>query len=585
MQISEIPFLADWFAILLRWLCLIGLSIGLALADAMTLAIGIVLLMLILWNCYLSILAISNRRMISHRYINVIVDGISMIALFVLSKGVAGPILWVGLFPLFSTAIYFGLLWSLATGLVISLIEAGIVFLYGTFSAGPKPLLVLIIFNLLVGFILGVISEQLVEHLRGRYFLLLRQRQEAEQRAKKQEKDRLQAFYELTATLISTLNYQTVLDTALDLGAKAMDDEPESADQMVSAVLLFDEDHLRVGSSRRMGPNDQRITLPGREGLVAQALKSPGPVIAADPGSDLELGRFTSLRNCHSVVCLALRSRLNVYGVLLFAHPAANHFTMERCEVLEVMNRQAVVAIQNALLYRDLEREKERIIETQEEARKKLARDLHDGPTQSVAALAMRINFTRRLLEKDPKTAEEELEKIEDLARRATKEIRHMLFTLRPLVLESQGLVPAMQAMAETMKETYGQEVSIEVDPAVVSQLELGKQTVVFYLAEEAVNNARKHAQAPHIWVRLKMLKKEKDIALLEVQDDGVGFDVEDINSSYERRGSLGMVNLRERTDLLNGLLHLQSTKGQGARVHVYFPLTEEAADLLHRGV
>ena len=160
-----------------------------------------------------------------------------------------------------------------------------------------------------------------------------------------------------------------------------------------------------------------------------------------------------------------------------------------------------------------------------------------------------------------------------------------MLFTLRPLVLESQGLVPALLTMADKMKETFNQEVLIDVEPLVVSHLEIGKQTVMFYLVEEAVNNARKHAQAAHIWVRVRMLKKEKDLALLEIQDDGAGFDVEAINSSYERRGSLGMVNLRERAELLNGLLHIQSTLGQGTRVQVFIPLSEEAADRLHRDI
>ena len=160
-----------------------------------------------------------------------------------------------------------------------------------------------------------------------------------------------------------------------------------------------------------------------------------------------------------------------------------------------------------------------------------------------------------------------------------------MLFTLRPLVLESQGLLAALQMMAEKMKETFGQEVLVEVDPAVISQLEIGKQTVVFYLAEEAVNNARKHAQASQIWVKLRSLKKEKDIALLEVQDNGVGFDVEAVKGNYDGRGSLGMINLRERTELINGLLVIQSTPGQGTRVQVFLPLNEEAADRLHREV
>jgi signal transduction histidine kinase len=247
-----------------------------------------------------------------------------------------------------------------------------------------------------------------------------------------------------------------------------------------------------------------------------------------------------------------------------------------------VISNQAVVAIQNAKLYRDLEQEKERMLEIQEEARKKLARDLHDGPTQSVAALAMRVNFARRLMSRDAEAAANELVKIEDLARRTTKEIRHMLFTLRPLVLESQGLVAALEAMADKMHDTYNQYVIISAESDVVQALEMNKQAVIFYIAEEAVNNARKHAQAANIWVRLKSL--EKDLALLEIEDNGVGFNVGAVDAYYDQRGSLGMVNMRERAELVNGVLRIDSAEGHGTRIRALIPLSEEAAERLHSG-
>ena len=157
-----------------------------------------------------------------------------------------------------------------------------------------------------------------------------------------------------------------------------------------------------------------------------------------------------------------------------------------------------------------------------------------------------------------------------------------MLFTLRPLILESQGLNAALQAMAEKMRETFSQNVIINVDENVLNDVEMGKQGVIFYIIEEATNNARKHANAPHIWVRLRPF--EKDLALLEIEDDGLGFDVAAVHKSYDKRGSLGMVNLRERTELVNGLLNIDSAPGKGTRIQVYIPLSEEAADRLHRG-
>jgi signal transduction histidine kinase len=266
--------------------------------------------------------------------------------------------------------------------------------------------------------------------------------------------------------------------------------------------------------------------------------------------------------------------------VLLFGHPDGDYFNNERVDLLEAIAQQAMVALQNARLYRDLEQEKERIMEIEEEARNRLARDLHDGPTQSIAAIAMRVNFAKRLFLKDPEAASQELNKIEDLARRTTKEIRHMLFTLRPLILESQGLVMALKQLAVKVRETHDQIVIVDAESDVGDKLDMGKQGVVFYVAEEAFNNAGKHAEAEHVWVRIR---SEDELFILEIEDDGVGFNVGAVDSDYAQRGSLGMVNMRERAELINGLLHIESAEGAGTLITIVVPETEERAEELHR--
>jgi signal transduction histidine kinase len=357
---------------------------------------------------------------------------------------------------------------------------------------------------------------------------------------------------------------------------------------LVSAVLLFTQRNsqnptLYVGAARRFMRKDMSESFNAEEGLLREAIDEGAALLAYEVAQDPELGCIIALQRCKVAYCIPLRTGLNVYGVMLFAHPDRNFFTIINREVLDIIGNQAMIAIQNARLYQDLEQEKERMMEIQEEARKKLARDLHDGPTQSIAAIAMRVNFARRLMERDFGAAADELTKIEDLARRTTKEIRHMLFTLRPLVLESQGLIAAFESMAEKMKETYDQNVTISVDPALLPELEMGKQGVIFYITEEAVTNARKHAIADQIWIRLNPVQDE--LALLEIEDNGEGYDVSAVDASYEHRGSLGMVNMRERTELLNGILKIESSKGQGTRVRVLIPLTEESADRIRRGL
>jgi signal transduction histidine kinase len=397
----------------------------------------------------------------------------------------------------------------------------------------------------------------------------------------------LRDIYDLISALTATLKYQRVLDLALDLSASVLSGDAAS-DRLVSAVLLFARNEagdmeLGVGSARRFTPADMRISLPGNSGLLASVLESGEPVTSNNISRDAEVGRFVAVRACNAAYCLPLRAGLDTYGVLLFAHPNPAYFTEVNRELLELIAHQAVIALQNARLYSDLEQEKERMMEIQDEARRKLARDLHDGPTQSIAAIAMRVNFIRRLLDRDIAASADELQKVEDLARRTTKEIRHMLFTLRPLILESQGLVAALNAMAEKMIETYEQEVIVEADPKLIPRLEINKQAIIFYIAEEAASNARKHAQAQHIWIHLKALNN--DLALLEVRDDGVGFDVSSISASYDQRGSLGMINMRERAELVNGVFSIKSAENEGTTVQVVIPLTEAGEERLRQGM
>ncbi len=400
--------------------------------------------------------------------------------------------------------------------------------------------------------------------------------------------ERLREVYKLLLSLTSTLSYQRVLDSALDLSLRGLQSPEDPADRLVCAVLLFKEEVeqepiLYVGAARRLTRTDLNDKYPAQKGVLKNAIEEGGGILIRDVAQDPELGQMIALQNCNAAYCIPLRQGYDTYGVLLYAHPDVSYFNAERREVLDIIASQAMVSLQNARLYQELEQEKERMMEIQEEARKKLARDLHDGPTQSVAAIAMRVNFARRLIDRDTSAASEELYKIEDLARRTTKEIRHMLFTLRPLVLESQGLTAAIQSMGEKMKETFDQNLVVDIDQNIETELEMGKQGVIFAIVEEAANNARKYAEADHIWVRLKTI--QQDIAVLEIEDDGVGFDVVATDANYESRGSLGMINMRERAELVNGLINIQSEVGKGTHIQVVIPLSEDAADRIHRRV
>ena len=579
MRASDSPFVSDWFIVSLRWLVLLGLITSLSLGGWLLALPNLLLIGLAGWNIALTLLAGLNRRLPNHRIINVAVDLFTAVLYFILAGGFYSPAFWIYVLPLLSAAIYFEVLGAFIAAIVMIIVQI-IVTVIETLA--PLALFILgasVFLTILIAGGFGYLSMRLIQTIRR-----TRQYQfETNQKKQHVENDRLRAIYDLTSTLTATLNYQHVLDTVLDLSLNILNLDPAAPpdNRLICAVLLFSKDGtLEVGSARRLTAADLRVVLSGQEGAIAQAIEDLSPVLLKDVSHDPELTRFVTFTTCNEIYCFPLRSGFNAYGILLFGHPQVKFFTPGRCELLDILGSQALVAIQNARLYQDVVDERERMIEFQEEARKKLARDLHDGPTQSVSAIAMRINIVQRMLTKDPQNASDELGRIEDLARRTTKEIRHMLFTLRPLVLESQGLVAALQAMAEKMKETYSQNVHVNVEETILESIEMGKQGVIFYIVEEAVNNARKHAQAARIWVNLHL--KQPGLALLEIQDDGVGFDVAAFTRNYDQRGSLGMVNLRDRAELVNGVLDVQSVLGKGTRVQVYIPLTEDAADKLH---
>lgn len=576
MRRFETPYVADWFAASLRWLMLAVLGVLLAARGLENLTL-LALLVLLIWNVVLSILAGLGLRLERyHRQIVVGVDFILTALLFLAEGGLSGATKWEAVIPIGVAAIYFELWGAFLVATLFALLQ--------TFVSREALSDILsssgVAVTLLLGIAIGLTGRIVMRTLR----FSRQSRVDAEERRRLMETERLRAIYELSSSLTATLSYKRVLDSVLDLGYNALnpilDPDEQTDERLVSAVFLFRGNELKIGSARRFTNSDMRVNLQGKDGILKKVVDEGESVHTRDIGYDPELGRIIALRACSSAYCFPLRSGFNVYGAMLFAHPDPHYFNSERRGLLDIIGRQAVIAVQNARLYQDLVEEKERMVEVQEETRKKLARDLHDGPTQSVAAIAMRINLTRRMLKKDGKGVEDELQKIEELAHRTTKEVRHMLFTLRPLILESQGLTAALESMAEKMRETFAQNVIINVDENMLTNMEMGKQGVIFYIIEEAVNNARKHADAFHIWVRLRSF--ETNIALLEIEDDGGGFDVEAVSKNYDNRGSLGMINLRERSELVNGLLNIDSAPGKGTRIQVYIPLTEEAADRLH---
>jgi signal transduction histidine kinase len=573
MRIAKPIYQIDGLLITLRWLLLIGAGLVIVLeANATQPPVSLFspLLILIIAAALLNLLVMVSLAVSSPTLIpslTLLGDTVLSIFLIISSNSLNSPLLFYALFPILVSALRFGWLANVLTS--GSIIGAYVGFKVLSQALTPAQQ-VEALGTILLLLLASVVSATMGGRVKNLILHALRNEEEGELRRLRTRGEQTRAVFELALTLSATLSYESILGAVLDVGAMGLHEVGSVAQRLVSMVLLFEPEGLVVKASRRLTARDEAARLSGATGVIGEALRTAEPVIYDDPKTDPELAAFVALHRCVTAVVVPLRAGFESYGVAVFGSPEPNVFSPEHLELLTAISSQAIIALQNAQLYQRLQEEKNRIVEIEEDARKKLARDLHDGPTQSVAAIAMRLNFTRTLLKRNPTRVEEEIEKIEELARKTTKEIRHMLFTLRPLVLETQGLAPALEQYVQKLRESDESiNVILEIDK-ISDRINKDVQGTIFYIIEEAVGNARKHAQARHIWVRLHEDARQ---LIAEVHDDGVGFEVQAVQSTYDKRGSLGMVNMYERAQLINGTLSLASAPGQGTRVTVTVPL------------
>jgi signal transduction histidine kinase len=503
-------------------------------------------------------------------FLTSLVDALFFVAFLYASGGGTGPLILFGLFPILVAGFRYDVITSLSIA-VIPVLAGGIFYFLEWYGAGQigNP------FSLGVNVTVLFLAAALSSLVSGKEREVIQTTEEKVLGDLQDSRDRVKAIYEVTSTFSTTLNYHHVLDTMLDISMGLGGATKEGA-RSVGIVLLYQQEGevrcLGVDAARNLGGRDKHCKLTDTAGAIEQALSSAEPVIVEGIGNDPDLRQFSSLHRCRSAICIPLRAGFEIYGVVILGSPKVGAYTAEHMEFLTAFCNQTVVALQNAQLYHSLREEKEKIIDADGEARRKLARDLHDGPTQSVAAIAMRLNYTTLLLKREPEKVKEELEKLEALARRTTKEIRNMLFALRPVILETQGLVPALERYLKQLEEETGLVVNLEA-PDLGDRLNTEIEGVAFSIIEEAVTNAKKYAQARNIWVRLGF---EDDLFVATVGDDGRGFDVAEVLDSYDQRGSLGLINMRERAELVEGTWTIESAIGQGTKVMLIVPLLEE---------
>ncbi|HLE23780.1 MAG TPA: sensor histidine kinase [Anaerolineales bacterium] len=556
-----------WIALSQRWLWLSALPIVAGLAGRLTQPLIVLSLG---WTGFALAMTLArvagagSRRVV---YVSAAVDSMLAIGALALSGGIASPLWWTVLIGALGVALLDGQRGALATsGLATA---AGVIVVTGLDPVGLPAMAGALAAGAAVLF-LGTALLWPAAQVRSLAIEAGKVQGVELREARRREREQLARFFIAAGLLNASLDHERVLDQALELASQTLIDPDDRPELLVGTLFLLAGDRARIVSGRGLPAGDWRLDFAIDSGLLGEIIHGGAPVRWRGFGSDTDLSRLTGLRGCRSLLAAPLAHGDETIGVMLFGHPWAGVFGESEAALLGALAEQTMIALHNARRFQDLSGERDRIQELQEEARRRLARDLHDGPTQSLATIAMRASFARRLLRRDVGAAEVEMGRAEDLARRTTREVRHMLFTLRPLILESQGLVSALRQLADKTGSLTGREVVVEVDDEAVDGLATGRQGMVFFVAEEAVNNARKHAEAEHIWVRMR---RQAEALVMEIEDDGVGFNVGAVDASYAQRGSLGMVSMRERTELLGGTLAVDSAEGRGTTVRLTVPL------------
>lgn len=211
-----------------------------------------------------------------------------------------------------------------------------------------------------------------------------------------------------------------------------------------------------------------------------------------------------------------------------------------------------------------------KILEAQEDERKRIARDIHDGPAQYVASAVMRIDFAKKVIEKDVNKGLDELSELKDVLKTALKEIRSIIFDLRPMTLDDLGLVQTIQEYAKTIKEEADINIELKLKP-INDEVEKIIQVAAYRIVQEIINNVKKHSKAKNVEIKLDYGLK---YLMILVSDDGIGFDIEETLKRVKQHGTnYGLLGIMERVNQLQGEIEITSKKGMGAKFKIKLPV------------
>lgn len=210
-----------------------------------------------------------------------------------------------------------------------------------------------------------------------------------------------------------------------------------------------------------------------------------------------------------------------------------------------------------------------RIIKAQEEERRRIAREVHDGPAQSLANIVLRLEIAEKLLEIDHEKVKKEINDLNLLVRENLRDIRRIIFDLRPIPLDGNGIVETINYYIDRYERTYGIECELIVE-GIERKLFPSTEVAVFRLVQEGMTNVAKHADSQKCEIHIRFYD---DSIIGKVKDYGKGFDTKEV---MENPGEhFGLVGINERIEMFSGKFTISSEKGKGTVFEFKIPYTE----------
>jgi PAS domain S-box-containing protein len=402
------------------------------------------------------------------------------------------------------------------------------------------------------GFRIGITARDITA--RAQAYRMLEQQSEERRR-------QLSALLEVSHNVASTLELKPLLGLILD-------QIKTTVDFAVAAVYVFEEGELHLLDYRGPLPKEQVLGHTfslDRAPVHQEVLRHRQPLTIDDVQDDTSLAHafrtwlgepsVTTFSHIGTWIGIPMIVKERVIGMVALSHPDAKHYTAHHSELALAIAIHAAVAIENARLHEQAQQL------AKMEERQRIARELHDSVSQALYSVTLYTDAIDMALSAGRQdTAAEHLHELRESVQEALRSIRLLMFELRPRELEKEGLAAAIQARMAAVEARIGLQTELQVEGDEGLPFALIEE--LYRIAQEAMNNVVKHAQASQMGVRLRFTGQTAE---LEVWDDGVGFEP----ARVQPHGGMGLRGMQERVDRFGGALEIKSAPGQGTRVSV----------------